>query len=124
MGVPSSIASTVVPFGTNIHKDGSVAIAVVKIVFLMTIFGGLHGLELNGFVIVSVALISSLVVGAIPSGGMTGELLICSILGYSPELAAALMVIATLMDAPATLLNATGNVVASVLVAKVSHKNE
>lgn len=122
MGVPSSIASTVVPFGTNIHKDGSVAIAVVKIVFLMTIFGGLHGLELNGFVIVSVALISSLVVGAIPSGGMTGELLICSILGYSPELAAALMVIATIMDAPATLLNASGNVVASVLVAKVSKK--
>ena len=36
MGVPSSIASTVVPFGTNIHKDGSVVSSVVKIVFLMT----------------------------------------------------------------------------------------
>ena len=59
MGVPSSIASTVVPFGTNIHKDGSVVSSVVKIVFLMTIFGGLHGLELNGFVIVFTALISS-----------------------------------------------------------------
>ena len=122
MGVPSSIASTVVPFGTNIHKDGSVVSSVVKIVFLMTIFGGLHGLELNGFVIVFTALISSLVVGAIPSGGMTGELLICSILGYSPELAVALMVISTIIDAPATMLNATGNVVASVLVARISKK--
>jgi Na+/H+-dicarboxylate symporter len=122
MGVPSSIASTVVPFGTNIHKDGSVVSSVVKIVFLMTIFGGLHGLELNGFVIVFTALISSLVVGAIPSGGMTGELLICSILGYSPELAVALMVISTIIDEPATMLNATGNVVASVLVARISKK--
>ena len=32
------------------------------------------------------------------------------------------MVISTIIDAPATMLNATGNVVASVLVARISKK--
>ena len=39
---------------------------------------------------------------------------------YPPEIAAVLMVISTLIDIPATLLNSTGNVVASVLVNKLS----
>lgn len=122
MGVSEEIASSVVPFGTNMHKDGSVISAVIKVVFLLTIFGGQSGLDLNPFTVVLTALISSMVVGAIPSGGMTGELLICSILGFSPQLAGALLVISTIVDVPATLLNSTGNVVASVLVERLSKK--
>ena len=51
---------------------------------------------------------------------MTGELLICSIFGFSPQLAGTLMVLSTIVDIPATLLNSTGNVVAAVLVDKFS----
>lgn len=120
MGVPDNIAETVIPLGTNMHKDGSVMGGVIKIVFLLTIFGQDTGFSGNAFSIIGVALLVGAVMGAIPSGGMTGELLICSVFGFSPQLAGTLMVISTIIDVPATLLNSTGNVVSSVLVARLT----
>ena len=70
--------------------------------------------------IIGVALLVGAVMGAIPSGGMTGELLICSVFGFSPQLAGTLMIISTIVDIPATLLNSTGNVVCAVLVTRLT----
>ncbi|MCF0185900.1 MAG: cation:dicarboxylase symporter family transporter, partial [Bacteroidaceae bacterium] len=116
MGVADNIVETVIPFGTNMHKDGSVAGCAIKIVFLLCVFGGQTDIFGNVLSIIGLALVCSIVVGAIPSGGMTSELLTCSILGFSPELAGTLLVISTLIDIPATLLNSSGNVVAAVWV--------
>lgn len=120
MGVRKDISDTVVPLGTNMFKCGSVMSGILKVVFLLTIFGQNTTSWESGLYIIGVALISAAVVGAIPSGGMTGELLICSIFGFSPQLAGTLMVLSTIVDIPATLLNSTGNVVAAVLVDKFS----
>lgn len=120
IGVPSSIAETVIPLGTNIHKDGSVMAGIIKITFLLTIFGQEMTSSSSIFMIIGVALLVGAVMGAIPSGGMTGELLICSIFGFSPELAGTLMIISTIVDIPATLLNSTGNVVCAVLVTRLT----
>lgn len=120
MGVPRSIAETVIPLGTNMHKDGSVMGGVIKIVFILTIFGQNTQFSGNGIFIIAVAVLVGAVMGAIPSGGMTGELLICSVFGFSPQLAGTLMVISTIIDIPATLLNSTGNIVSSILVARLS----
>lgn len=120
MGVPASIAETVIPLGINMHKSGSIMGSVIKIIFLLTLFG--HDALASGhvFMIIGVALLSGAVVGAIPSGGMTGEILICSIFGFSPELVGTLMIISTIIDVPATLLNSTGNVTGSILVARLT----
>lgn len=124
MGVSDSIAETVIPLGTNMHKDGSVMGGVIKIIFLLTIFGHEAVVTGNIFMIIGVALLVGAVMGAIPSGGMTGELLICSVFGFSPELAGTLMIISTIIDVPATLLNSTGNVTSSVLVTRLSEGKE
>lgn len=120
MGVPENIAETVIPLGTNIHKDGSVMAGIIKVTFLLTIFGHELTTSSNMLMIIGVALLVGAVMGAIPSGGMTGELLICSIFGFSPELAGTLMIISTIIDIPATLLNSTGNVVCSVMVTRLT----
>lgn len=120
MGVPESIADTVIPLGTNMHKDGSVMGGVIKIIFLLTIFGHEAIVSNNIFMVIGVALLVGAVVGAIPSGGMTGELLICSVFGFSPQLAGTLMIISTIIDIPATLLNSTGNITGSILVTRLS----
>ena len=120
MGVNDSIADSVIPLGINIHKDGSVISGVLKIIFVVAFFG------LSGYgcpEIVGIAVLTSLVVGAVPVGGMTGEILICSILGVDPGFAATLLVISTLVDIPATLLNTTDNVVSAVLVDKFCRKS-
>ena len=115
LGVSPAISDTVIPLGTNIHKDGCVMLGVVKVCFLLSLFG-LPFDTGSFFTVVGVALLVGAVMGAIPTGGMTGELLICSIFGFPPEMAAILMVISTICDIPATLCNATGNVVSALLV--------
>lgn len=119
MGIPFSIAETVIPLGTNINKSGSVIGGVLKIFFLFAVFGGaVSGNDI--LAVVGVAMLVGIVMGAIPSGGMTGELLICSVFGFIPELAATLMIISAIIDIPATLLNSTGNVVSSLLVTRLT----
>ncbi|WP_163652277.1 dicarboxylate/amino acid:cation symporter [Listeria sp. PSOL-1] len=124
MGVPDDIAETVIPLGANTHKDGSVIGGMIKIAFLFTLFGKDMTSPTSIVAIILVAFLVGAVMGAIPSGGMTGELLICSIFGFSPELVGTIMIISTIIDIPATLLNSTGNTVCSMLITRfVEGKN-
>lgn len=119
MGVPKDIAETIVPLGANIHKDGSVFGGVMKIVFLL----GLFGKDINSISsilgIICISFLVGAVMGAIPSGGMIGEMLIISVYGFSPEVLPIIAVISTIIDAPATLLNSTGNTVCAMLVSRL-----
>ena len=116
LGVSGKIADGVIPLGTNLHKDGSVVTSVAKVLFALYFFGTApQGFGAAAGVIL-LAVLESVVVGAIPVGGMTGELFICAVLGLDPSFAASLLVIGTICDIPATLLNATGNLVAPLLV--------
>lgn len=122
MGVRQEIAETVIPLGTNIHKDGSVMLAVFKVVFVMLLFSRDLSSPGAALGIIGIAIVAAIVLGAVPSGGFTGEVLICSLLGLSPELTGIIAVIATIADMPSTVLNASSNVVASVLVDSFSAK--
>lgn len=122
LGVDSSIADGVIPLGTNLHKDGSVITSVAKVLFALYFFGITPTGVGAAALVVLLSILQSAVVGAIPVGGMTGELLICAVLGVDPSFAATLMIIGTICDIPATLLNATGNLVASTLVQRLAGK--
>ena len=120
LGVSGRIVDGVIPLGTHLHKEGSVITSVAKVLFALYFFGAVP----EGFgpaaLVILLAVLESIVVGAIPVGGMTGELLICSVLGLDPSFAASLLVIGTVCDIPATLLNATGNLVAPLLVQRLA----
>ena len=119
IGVPKDIAETVIPLGVNTHKDGSVIGGVLKIVFLF----GLFGKDINNvpalLSILAVGFLVGAVMGAIPGGGMIGEMLIISVYGFPPEALPVIAVISTIIDAPATVLNSTGNTVCSMLVSRL-----
>ena len=122
LGVEDQIADGVIPLGTNLHKDGSVINALAKILFALYFFGITPaGIGASALVIL-LSVLQSAVVGAIPVGGMTGELLICAVLGIDPSFAASLMIIGTLCDIPATVINSTGNLVAATLVQRFVKK--
>ena len=116
LGVSDKIADGVIPLGTNLHKDGSVITSVAKVMFALCFFGTAPQGPGTAALVILLAIVESVVVGAIPVGGMTGEILICAVLGLDPSFAAALLIIGTICDIPATLLNATGNIVAPLLV--------
>lgn len=119
MGVPKDIAETIIPLGANTHKDGSVFGGVLKIVFLFALFGKDMTSLTSILSIIGVSFLVGAVMGAIPGGGMIGEMLILSVFGFPPEVLPIIAVISTIIDAPATLLNSTGNTVCAMLVTRL-----
>lgn len=120
MGVPEDIAETTIPLGTSFHKDGSIIGSVFKIMFLVCLFG--TSLATTGDVmgVLGVALLANLLITAVPIGGGTiSEMLIITMMGYPVAALPILTMIATIIDAPATMLNVVGDTVSSMMVAKV-----
>jgi Na+/H+-dicarboxylate symporter len=119
IGIPREISETIIPIGATVHIDGSCMAAVMKIAFLFCLFGRpIDGFEtLAG--IVGIAILSGAVIPGIPGGGITGEILIVSMYGFPPESLVYIKVIGDLVDPPATLVNAIGDNVASMLVSRI-----
>jgi Na+/H+-dicarboxylate symporter len=119
MSVAPEIYETAIPLGTIIHKDGSVIGGIFKIAFL---FGVFH-LDFSSLPVILTALGVSLLVGtvmgAIPSGGMLGELLILNVYGFPPSVLIAIAAISIIIDPLATMLNVTGNSVSSMMIARL-----
>lgn len=118
IGVPKDIAETVIPLGVNTHKDGSVMGGVMKIVFLFGLFGKDISDPTTLLSILAVGFLVGAVMGAIPGGGLIGEMLILSVYGFPSEALPVIAVISTIIDAPATVLNSTGNTVCAMLVTR------
>jgi Na+/H+-dicarboxylate symporter len=119
MGVPDDVCDVVIPVGAALHKDGSVIGGVLKVLFAMSLF---HQELTFGRLLmaVGVAILVGVVVGAIPSGGMIGEMLILSVFGFPPEVLPLLAAISVIIDPLATLLNATGDNVAAMMVTRLT----
>ena len=116
MGVPSDIAETTIPMGTSFHKDGSVVGSAFKIMFLIYLFGK----DINILTISGVSLLSTLLITAVPIGGGTiSEMFILQILGFPSSALPILSIIATIIDAPATVLNVVGDSCSSLIVARI-----
>lgn len=124
IGVPNDIAETTVSLGTSFHKDGSCMGSVFKIMFLVNLFGT-SLLTVGDFTkVLGIALLATLLVTAVPIGGGTvSEMLILSMLNYNVAALPILTIIATIIDAPATLLNVIGDTASSMLVTKTVEKN-
>lgn len=119
MGVKPDVFETVIPLGAIVHKDGSVLGAVIKIAFLFGIF---H-MSFSGAGVMLTAVIAAVlagtVMGAIPGGGMLGEMLILGIYGFPAQALIMIAAISVIIDPLATMLNVTGDTVCSMLVERL-----
>ena len=119
MGVPADIAETTVPLGTSFHKDGTIIGSMFKIMFLVALFGVEMTTAADIFGMLGIALIANLLVTAVPIGGGTiSEMFIITMMGFPVSALPILTIIATIIDAPATVLNSVGDSAASMLVAR------
>lgn len=120
IGVPSDIAETTIPLGTSFHKDGSIIGSVFKIMFLVSLFNT-QIIGVSSIVkIVLVSLMATILIAAVPIGGGTiSEMLIISMMGYPQSALPILTIIATIIDAPATMLNVVGDTASSMLVTRI-----
>ena len=120
MGIPKDIREIVLPIGATMHMDGSCFAAILKISVMFGIFGrefsGLGTLSLA----VLIAIVSGVVMSGIPGGGLIGEMLIMTLYGFPMEAFPIIATIGFLVDAPATLINATGDSVAAMMVTRLT----
>ena len=120
IGVSSDISDTVIPLGTSFHKDGSIIGSVFKIMFIVYLMGINIDDPLQVLKILSIAFIANLLITAVPIGGGTiSETMILSLMGLPMSLLPILTIIATIIDAPATVLNVTGDTVSSMIVSRI-----
>ncbi len=120
MGVPNYIASVVIPLGNTLYKNGSSISSILKIYVAFAILDWNFFEPTTLITAVGITLLVSMVAGGIPNGGFIGEMLMISIYGIPNEAVPAIMIIGALVDPLATILNATGDTVAAMLVAKFS----
>ena len=118
-GVPKDIREVVIPIGATIHMDGSCLSAVLKIALLFGIFQMDFAGPGTFLTALGVALLSGTVMSGIPSGGFLGEILIVTLYGFPIEALPIISMIGVLVDPPATAINAVGDNVCSMMIARV-----
>lgn len=124
MGVPSDISNIVLPMGATMHMDGSVISSIVKISFLFGVFDmPFAGVGTYAMAIL-VSILAAFVLSGAPGGGLVGEMLIVSLFGFPPTAFPLIVTIGFLVDPAATMLNASGDAIASMMVTKIVEGKE
>lgn len=121
MNIPAHIRNVVIPLGAPLHKDGSSMSSIIKIAVIFAMFGKDLTDPNTLLMALGITVIVSVVEGGIPNGGYIGEILAITVYGFPMEQALpAAMIIGTLVDPMATLLNANGDLVSAMLVTRIS----
>ena len=119
IGVPKDIRDIVLPIGATAHMDGSCLSAILKISFMFGIFG----MEFKGLgtyvSAILISVLSGIAMSGEPGGGLIGEMLIVNLYGFPAEAFPIIATIGYLVDPPATMVNVTGDTVASMIVTKM-----
>ena len=118
IGVPKDIREIDLPIGATAHMDGTVLSSILKITFLFGIFQipftGV-GTYISALFL---AIAGGVVMSGVPGGGLIGEMFIVSMYGFPPEAFPIIATIGYLVDPPATMINASGDTIASMLITR------
>lgn len=123
IGVPEDIRETVISLGANIHKDGSAMSGVLQMVLLFTLFNRALDTPLAALSIIGGGFLVGIVMGSIPSGGFTAEVLLVALFGFPVEVIPVIAVITTITDMTATVVNSTSNITCAMIVRRAVEKN-
>lgn len=118
IGVPKDIREIVLPIGATAHMDGTVLSTILKISFLFGIFQ--IPFEGMGTYLSALALsvVGGVVMSGVPGGGLIGEMLIVTMYGFPAEAFPIIATMGYLVDPFATMINASGDTMASMLVTR------
>lgn len=121
MGINPEIVDVSIPLLVNLNKGGVAMIAALKIVFIYSVLGIPFTTE-TFFLTMLIAVLSAIIVGGVPGGAFLGEIFIVTTLGLPMETIPMLVVLGTITDAPATLINVIHDLNAAQIVERFSGK--
>ena len=117
VGVPKSISSFVLPIGATVNMDGTSMFEGVAVVFLAQ----LHFIDLTiaqQLTIVFTAAAASIGSAAVPSAGLIMMIMVLQSVGLNPAWVAIIFPVDRILDMCRTVVNVTGDMVVSTLIAK------
>ncbi|PAM92070.1 sodium:proton antiporter [Flavobacterium sp. IR1] len=125
MKIPNHVRNVVIPLGAPLHKDGSSMSSILKITVLFAMFGKDFTEPSTILLALGITVIVSIVEGGIPNGGYIGEVLAITVYGLPMEQALPVaMILGTLVDPIATLLNANGDLISAMMISRFSEKTK
>jgi len=116
MGVSDMVTGITIPLGATLHKDGSSISSILKMAVVFSMFGRGFDSPTTIMLALGMTVLVSVVEGGIPNGGYVGEILFISTYGLPPEALPPAIIVGTLIDPVATLLNATGDTVVAMII--------
>ncbi|MGL5721020.1 MAG: dicarboxylate/amino acid:cation symporter [Brevinema sp.] len=119
MGIPEDIADISIPLGVNLHKDGAAHTTILKIMFICSLYNVKFFTPENIITAILLALLVDIVAGAIPGGGFVGELSIIAAYGFPVESVPIMVLLGTVTDAFATVINVTGDPAVAMILARI-----
>lgn len=125
MKIPNHVRNVVIPLGAPLHKDGSSMSSILKITVLFAMFGKDFTEPSTILLALGITVIVSIVEGGIPNGGYIGEVLAITVYGLPMEQALPVaMILGTLVDPIATLLNANCDLISAMMISRFSEKTK
>ena len=118
IGVPKDIREIVLPIGATAHMDGTVLSSILKISFLFGIFQVPFTGAGTYISALFLSIAGGVVMSGVPGGGLIGEMFIVVMYGFPAEAFPIIATIGYLVDPFATMINASGDTIASMLVTR------
>ena len=117
LGVKKNISSFVLPIGATVNMDGTSLYQAVAVIFMAQ----LHMVDLTvgqQLTIVLTATLASIGSAAVPSAGLVMMIIVLQSVGLNPAWIAIIFPVDRILDMCRTVVNVTGDVTVSTLVAK------
>ncbi|MBR0060677.1 MAG: cation:dicarboxylase symporter family transporter, partial [Selenomonadaceae bacterium] len=120
MGVSPKISSFSIPIGVTINMDGGCIYLPAAAIMFIKMYG--VTVDLNALMIIfSMNFILSIAGPAVPNASVIGIISVTTIFGVPTDIAGILFCIATICDRLCTCFNVTGDVAATVALARTEN---
>lgn len=121
-GVPQKITSFTIPVGVTFNMDGTALFEVVAAIFIAQVFN-VEITLMSHITLIALVLITSIGVAGVPGGSLPILMAAMASMGIPAEGIALILGVDRLLDMGRTVLNVTGDTVATLFVAKRSGIN-
>lgn len=116
-GVSERTTSFVLPLGATVNMDGTALFECVAVIFIAQAYGGDLGIA-SQFLVVLLALLTSIGVAGIPAASLVAITLILTVLGLPLEAIGLYIAVDRILDMCRTSVNVTSDLTVTALVAR------
>ncbi len=118
LGVPPTVAGFVLPLGATMNMNGTALYEGVTILFLAQVFG-IDLTLTQQIIVIALSVLTAIGAAGVPGGSLPLLMFVLATVGVPPESIAIILGVDRILDMSRTVLNISGDLSASVYVARM-----